>query len=91
MLATIVYRFVLGFLLAFINEWVASGIVHTFISAAFLSYICYYNPFTDQFQNLRSKFIHSVHVVIMLISFYYRAEANSNATESSQLYVPAYI
>ncbi len=91
MIATIVYRFVLGFLLAFINEWVASGIVYTFVSTAFLSYSCYFDPFTDQFQNVRSKFIHSVHVLILFINFYYRAEANSNPTESSQLYVPAYI
>lgn len=91
MIATIIYRFILGFLLAMINEWIASGIVFTFISGAFLTYICYTEPFIDQFQNIRSKFIHSVHVLILFINFYYRMEANNNVAESSQLSVPAYI
>jgi hypothetical protein len=80
MIATIIYRFTLGFLLALINEWIASGIIFTFISGAFLTYICYFEPFTDQFQNIRSKFIHSVHVLILFVNFYYRMEANGNVT-----------
>lgn len=91
MIATIIYRFTLGFLLAAINEWIASGMVYIAISAAFLTYICYCEPFTDPFQNVRSKFIHSVHVLILFVNFYYRMEANGNVTEASQIYVPAYI
>ncbi len=91
MIATIVYRFTLGFLLAFINEWVGSGVVLVALSAAFLAYVCFYDPFTDRFQNLRSKAVHSVHVLILFVNFYYRAEANSNPTEASQLSVPAYL
>jgi hypothetical protein len=79
MIATIVYRFTLGFLLATINEWAAGGIALTFVSAAFLSYICYAEPFTDVFQNRRSKFIHSVHILILFVNYYYRAEANNDA------------
>lgn len=90
-IATIIYRFILGFLLAMINDWIASGIVFTFISATFLAYICYFEPFNDQFQNIRSKFIHSVHVLILFVNYYYRMEANGNPTESSQISVPAYI
>jgi hypothetical protein len=91
MIATIVYRFTLGFLLATVNEWAAGGILFTAVAAVFLTYICYCEPFNDGFQNVRSKFIHSVHVLILFVNFYYRAEANSNVTETSTLSVPAYI
>jgi hypothetical protein len=78
MIATIIYRFSLGFLLAVINDWAASGIVFTFVSGAFLTYVCYCEPFNDAFQNRRSKFVHSVHVLILFVNFYYRAESNAN-------------
>jgi hypothetical protein len=64
---------------------VAGGIVLTFVSAAFLSYICYAEPFNDAFQNRRSKFIHCVHVLILFVNYYYRVEANGDPTESSRL------
>lgn len=91
MIATILYRFTLGFLLAAINEWAAGAIVFTFVSAAFLAYICYCEPFNDGFQNVRSKFVHAVHVLILFVNFYYRAEADGSVSEAAALSVPAYI
>ncbi len=91
MIATMVYRFAVGFLLATINEWVASGIVLTSISAVFLCYICYCEPFNDGFQNRRSKMVHCVHVVILFVNFYYRVEAHSDAAEATTLQLAAYI
>jgi hypothetical protein len=72
MIATITYRFTLGLLMALINDWPTSGLVYTFISGMFLAYICYYEPFVERYQNLRSKFIHSIHVLVLFINFYYR-------------------
>lgn len=41
MIVTIIYRFTLGLLMALLNEWNSSGIVFTFISGAFLTYLFY--------------------------------------------------
>ena len=91
MIATIVYRFTLGFLLATINEWVAGGIVLTFVAGAFLSYICYAEPFTDVYQNRRSKFVHCIHVLILFVNYYYRMEADADPSEATMLQLPAYL
>ena len=69
----------------------AGGIVLTGVSAGFLAYVCYSEPFNDGLQNARSKAVHAVHVLILFVNFYYRAEAENNPTEATQIAVPAYI
>jgi hypothetical protein len=90
-LATMLYRFTLGLLMALLNEWTPCCIVFVFLSGAFLTYICYFDPFNEQMQNRRSKIVHAVHVLILFVAFYYRLESNYDAVESNSLLVPAYL
>jgi len=86
-----IYRFTLGLLMALLNEWAPCCIIFVFISAAFLTYICYFDPFNEPIQNIRSKIVHSVHVLILFVAFYYRLESNYSTEESGSLLVPAYL
>jgi flagellar basal body-associated protein FliL len=42
-------------------------------------------------QNTRSKVIHSVHVLILVVCYYYRMEADYDEVSSNQFLAPAYI
>ena len=72
MIVTIVYRFSLGILMALINEWIFSGLLYVSVSGLFLAYICYCEPFVNPIQNIRSKAVHSAHVLVLFVNFYYR-------------------
>ncbi len=91
MIVTAIYRFTLGLLLALLNDWVESGVVFTFVSGAFLTYLFLCEPFIDNFQNIRSKAIHSIHVIILFINMYYRFESAQDEVEVSYIVFPAYI
>ena len=73
---TLVYRFTLGLLMALLNEWKNSGIVFLLVSSIFLTYIFAFEPFRDPIQNTRTKIVHMVHIVILLVYYLYRLDAN---------------
>ena len=91
MIVTAVYRFTLGILLALLNDWVESGVVFTFVSGAFLTYLFMCEPFIDNFQNIRSKAIHSIHVLVLFINMYYRFESTEDDVGVSYFLFPAYV
>ena len=91
MTITLLYRFLLGLLLALLNEWPQGGIVLVLLSGALLTYIFACEPFMDPLQNTRSKMVHFVHVLILLISYFYRMEAKYDEVSSSYFLAPAYL
>lgn len=91
MMVTLLYRFVLGVLLATLNEWVPGPLVFLGVNAALLTYISYCEPFHDIWQNRRSLLVHLTHFVILFVCLYYRFESANNPIESNNLNVPAVI
>lgn len=72
--ACIVFRFTLGLLMALLNEWRNSGIIFVLLGMFFLGFIFAFDPFLDPLHNTRSKVVHSVYLLVLVVYYFYRKE-----------------
>lgn len=61
------------------------------LGGAYLGYIFHSEPFLDVTQNIRSKAVHCVLVLVLFIGYYYRMEAKYDEVSSSYFLFPAYL
>ena len=72
MTASIAFRFTLGLLMALLNEWNNSSIIFVLLGMAFLAFIFAYEPFLEPIHNIRSKVVHSVYLLVLVVNYFYR-------------------
>lgn len=88
---SLVFRFILGLLISLLNEWPQNGLVLVLLGGSYLGYIFHSEPFLDASQNIRSKAVHCVLVLVLFVAYYYRMEAKYDEVSSSYFLFPAYL
>jgi len=64
--------------MALLNEWNNSGIIFVLLGMAFLGFVFAFEPFIDPKHNIRSKIVHSVYLLVLVVNYFYRKETAYN-------------